>query len=68
MQPQRTSMSVDPVADAHARREALRRRMAEEGITLHLPRPGRRRAEGPCLPVSADELSEAVIRVRRGDL
>ncbi len=47
---------------------ALRRRLAEHGFTLHLPAPGRRWDDAPRLPVSADELSDAVIRMRRGDL
>jgi hypothetical protein len=46
----------------------LRRRLAEHGFTLHLPAPGRRWDDAPRLPVSADELSDAVIRMRRGDL
>lgn len=59
---------ADTLIDRDAWREALRRRMAEAGLTLHIPPPGGRwqPPEVP-LPVSGDELSEAVIRMRRGE-
>lgn len=68
MHPQRKQLPADPVAQAQAWREALRSRLAEHGLTLHLPQPGRRWDDAPGLPMSADELSDAVIRMRRGDL
>lgn len=59
----------DPMAEVQARREELRRRLAEQGVTIHLPVPGKQ-WEPPAdpFPVSADELSEMVVRLRRGDL
>ena len=64
-----TPSRTDTLKDRDAWREALRRRMAEAGLTLHIPSPGGRwqPPEVP-LPFSGDELSEAVIRMRRGDL
>lgn len=67
MRPDRSTTPHAPAGEAQARREELRRRLAEQGITLHLPRPGGQWDDGPFLPVSADELSHAVIRMRRGD-
>lgn len=66
MQPKPDAHS--PAAEAPDWREQLRRRLAEHGMTVHLPELGRRWDDGPCLPVTGDELSDAVIRMRRGDL
>lgn len=68
----RESPSSSPAAEAdedpYARREALRRGMAEHGITLHIPPPGREGRPPPVqLPFTGDELSEMVPRMRRGD-
>lgn len=59
--------AADPAADVQARREELRRRLAAQGVTLHLPASERTWRDLPRLPVSADELSEMVIRMRRGE-
>ncbi len=63
-----TPNSPDTLNDGDAWREDLRRRMAEAGLTLHIPRPGRER-QMPLLqlPFTGDELSEAVLRMRRGE-
>lgn len=55
-------------ADAHARRAEFRRRLAERGITVGLPRTDKPWVPPVPLPVSADEASEVVVRMRRGEL
>lgn len=59
----------EPLAEMLVRRENLRSRLAEEGVTIHVPVSGGQ-WEPPAVPfpVSADELSEMVVRLRRGDL
>jgi hypothetical protein len=51
--------------DPHAWREEFRRRMAERGITVRLPRPGAtwEPPEHP-LPIDADEMSRFVVELR----
>jgi hypothetical protein len=60
------SAGLDP--DPYARREALCRRLAEQGISVQIPARGEWQPPEVLLPFSADELSESVIRMRRGDL
>lgn len=55
----------DPWADAHARRAEFRRRLAEKGIFVGLPRADGQWEDPPVLPVSADEASAMVIRMRQ---
>lgn len=55
---------ADP--DPYAEREAFRRRLAEQGIIIQLPAGGEWTLDHP-LPVPADELSDMVVRLRRGD-
>ena len=64
----RKPQSAEPDPDPYARREALRRRLAEQGITIHVPAPGGvwQPPEHP-LPFTGDELSAAVIRMRKGE-
>jgi hypothetical protein len=59
--------SAGPDPDPYARREALCRRLAEQGITVQMPARGEWRPPAVPLPFSGDELSEMVIRMRRGD-
>lgn len=60
---------VDPAEERYARLEAIQRRAAEHGITIHIPARGSIGWQPPevLLPISGDEASEAVIRMRRGD-
>lgn len=52
--------------DPQAWREEFRRRMAEQGITVRLPRPGAtwEPLEHP-FPYTADEMSRFVVELRR---
>jgi hypothetical protein len=61
---------VDPVAERYARLEAMQRRAAEHGITIHIPARDAGEWQPPevLFPVSADEVSAMVVRLRRGDL
>jgi hypothetical protein len=61
---------VDPVAERYARLEALQRRAAEHGITIHIPARDAGEWQPPevLFPYSADEVSEMVVRLRRGEL
>ena len=56
-----------PDADPYARREAFRRRLAEQGIIIQLPATDSEWSLPAPLAVSADELSEMVIRLRHGE-
>jgi hypothetical protein len=63
-----TPRPTDTLNDRDAWREALRRRMAEAGLTLHIPPPGGRwQPPAVPLPFTGDELSEMVLRMRRGE-
>ena len=53
--------------DFRTRREAVRRRLAEQGIIVQMPAEGEWTPPPDLLPVSADELSQAVILMRRGE-
>lgn len=55
-------------ADVHARRAEFRRRLAEKGIFVRLPRTDKEWVPPVPLPISADEASEMVVRMRRGDV
>lgn len=52
--------------DSQAWREEFRRRMAERGVTIRLPRAGAtwEPPEHP-LPIDADEMSRFVVELRR---
>jgi hypothetical protein len=52
-------------ADPHARRAEFRRRLAEKGIFVGLPRADGKWEDPIPFPVSADEASAMVIRMRR---
>jgi hypothetical protein len=56
-----------PWADPHARRAEFRRRLAEKGIFVGLPRTDGKWEEPVPFPVSADEASAMVIQMRRED-
>jgi hypothetical protein len=56
-----------PWADPHVRRAEFRRRLAEKGIFVSLPRTDVEWEPSVLLPVSADEASAMVIRMRRGE-
>lgn len=58
----------DAAQEARARREALRQRLADQGLTVHIPPAGKTWHPPQPLPFTADELSDAVIRMRRGDV
>lgn len=65
------SAPPQPIAwpdDPQAWREEFRRRMAERGVEVCLPRPGAtwNPPEHP-LPISADEMSRFVVELRRTD-
>jgi hypothetical protein len=64
----RKPIVTDGAVDPQARREALRRRLAEQGVTIHVPADGVEwhPPQHP-LPLSGDEASDAVLRMRRGD-
>jgi hypothetical protein len=66
--PARKPIPADAAAEAQARREVLRRRLAEQGVTLHVPADGAEwhPPQHP-FPASGDEVSDAVLRMRRGD-
>jgi hypothetical protein len=53
-----------PWADPHARRAEFRRRLAEKGIFVGMPRMDGQWEDPIPLPVSADEASAMVIRMR----
>lgn len=57
----------DEHTHAQSRREQIRRRLAERGVIVQIPAEGEWLPPEHPLPVSADELSEAVILMRRGD-
>lgn len=54
-------------AEVQARREEIIRRLAEQGVIVQMPAPGPWIPPSEPFPASADELSEAVIRMRRGN-
>lgn len=54
-------------ADVDAFRAEFRRRLAERGIFVRLPRRDKEWIPPVPLPVSADEASAMVIRMRHGD-
>ena len=66
-QPAPTPEPMDPSTDARVRRETIRRRFAEQGIIVQLPAEGGWTPPAQPFPASADELSEAVILMRRGE-
>jgi hypothetical protein len=53
-----------PWSDPHAFRAEFRRRLAEKGIFVGMPRTDGRWEEPVPLPVSADEASAMVVRMR----
>lgn len=63
----RNPPSAEPDSNPYARREALCRGLAEQGIRVHMPARGEWQPPAVPFPVSGDELSEMVIRMRRGD-
>lgn len=65
---ERKPQSVEPDPDPYAEREAFCRRLAERGIRVQMPARGEWHPPEVLLPFSGDELSEMVIRMRRGDL
>jgi hypothetical protein len=67
-EPARKQNALDPAADAQARREGIRRRLAEQGIFVQLPATGSEWMPEHPLPFPADELSEMVVRLRRGEV
>jgi hypothetical protein len=55
--------------DPQGWREEFRRRMAEQGMIVRLPRPGAAWTPPAVpMPFSGDELSAMVVRLRRGGL
>lgn len=56
---------LEPWSDPHARREEFRRRLAEKGIFVRMPKMDGHWEEPPTLPVSADEASAMVVRMRQ---
>jgi hypothetical protein len=62
-----TPHEEDPWADPHARRAEFRRRLAERGVFVGLPRTDKEWEPPVPFPVSADEASAMVIRMRRGE-
>ncbi|HEY0020347.1 MAG TPA: hypothetical protein VGC13_28880 [Longimicrobium sp.] len=54
-------------SDPHAVRAEFQRRLAQRGIFIRLPEPGREWLPPVPFPVSADEASAMVIRMRRED-
>jgi hypothetical protein len=56
-----------PWSDPHVRRAEFRRRLAEKGIFVGLPRTDMEWEPPVLFPVSADEASAMVIRMRRGE-
>ena len=65
--PIRKAGVLDTEADFRTRREAVRRRLAEHGVIVQMPAEGEWVPPPGLLPVSADELSQAVILMRRGE-
>jgi hypothetical protein len=63
------SNEEDMPEDSQAWREEFRRRMAEQGMIVRLPRPGAAWTP-PALPMpfTGDELSAMVVRLRRRGL
>ena len=57
----------EPWADVDAFRAEFRRRLAEKGIFVRLPKTDEEWVPPVPLPVSADEASEMVVRMRRGE-
>jgi hypothetical protein len=57
----------DPWSDPDAYRAEFQRRLAEKGIFVRLPRRDKEWEPPIPFPVSADEASAMVIRMRRGD-
>jgi hypothetical protein len=60
------AQSDEMPVDSQAWREEFRRRMAERGVEVRLPRPGATWTppEHP-LPISGDEMSRFVVELRR---
>jgi hypothetical protein len=56
-----------PWVDPDVRRAEFRRRLAQKGIFVGIPRTDGEWVPPIPLPVSADEASEMVIRMRRGE-
>ena len=56
-----------PWADPFVRRAEFRRRLAAKGIFVRFPRTDKEWVPPVPLPVSADEASQMVIRMRRGE-
>lgn len=56
-----------PWSDPHVRRAEFRRRLSEKGIFVGLPRTGVEWEPPVLFPVSADEASAMVIRMRRDE-
>jgi hypothetical protein len=57
----------DPWADPDVRRAEFRRRLAQKGIFVRLPKTDGEWVPPTPFPVSGDEASEMVIRMRRGE-
>lgn len=57
----------DPWSDPHAFRAEFQRRLAEQGIFVRLPGADKEWEDPIPFPVSADEASAMVIRMRRED-
>lgn len=55
----------DPWSDPHAVRAEFQRRLAQKGIFIRLPRTDLPWEEPPTLPISADEASAMVVRMRQ---
>jgi hypothetical protein len=66
-QPAPNPESTITSAEVQARREEIRRRLAEQGVIVQMPAAGPWVPPPVPFPATADELSEAVIRMRRGD-
>jgi hypothetical protein len=66
--PVRKTNEANVPADPYKEQEEFRRRLAERGILIQLPsRDGEWTLPEP-IPVSADELSDMVVRMRRGEV
>lgn len=62
-----TTNDEGPWDDPDVRRAEFRRRLAQKGIFVGIPKTGQEWVPPIPLPVSADEASEMVIRMRRGE-
>jgi hypothetical protein len=56
---------LGPWSDPHACREEFRRRLAERGILVRMPKMDNHWEDPPALPISADEASAMVVRMRQ---